>query len=176
MSGFGNWTPQQEGGDLESGGGAETSSFFGGVPALPEGMPDMSWSSFKSSLESQMPQRVMGMNYQERFKVRILHRCSFCLRPGPENVSSNSSQILNALALLLLVRTFSLPFNSPADVLRPINTVSAVLCACLCRGFANDIHPTTEVCLILYLWQSNIHGIIRYPQGTVRAFDGHAGT
>mmetsp|Transcript_33241 Transcript_33241/g.67062 ORF Transcript_33241/g.67062 Transcript_33241/m.67062 type:complete len:99 (+) Transcript_33241:79-375(+) len=74
--GFGSWNydqKQQDGGDLESGGGggdnggSETSSFLGasGV-AIPEGM---SWSNFKSSLESQMPQRVMGMNYQERFKV-----------------------------------------------------------------------------------------------------------
>jgi len=54
---------------LSGGGGGETASFLGasGMPAMPEGM---SWSNFKSSLEAQMPQRVMGMNYQERFKVR----------------------------------------------------------------------------------------------------------
>ena len=76
MSGFGNWNYEQNnaggngGGDLEvGGGGGETASFLGasGMPAMPEGM---SWSNFKSSLEAQMPQRVMGMNYQERFKVR----------------------------------------------------------------------------------------------------------
>ena len=74
-SGFGNWNYDQKGGngggnDLESGGGGgETTSFLGasGIPAMPEGM---SWSNFKSSLEAQMPQKVMGMNYQERFKVR----------------------------------------------------------------------------------------------------------
>ena len=92
-SGFGNWNYDQKGGnggggDLESGGGGgETASFLGasGMPAMPEGM---SWSNFKSSLEAQMPQKVMGMNYQERFKVRnsmlpvwCLGCDSGCIRP-----------------------------------------------------------------------------------------------
>ena len=82
-SGFGNWNYDQKdgsggGGDLESGGGGgETASFLGasGI-AMPEGM---SWSNFKSSLEAQMPQRVMGMNYQERFKVRNSIPLVWCL-------------------------------------------------------------------------------------------------
>jgi len=31
--------------------------------------PDLGWSSMKSNLEAQMPQKVLGMNYQQRFKV-----------------------------------------------------------------------------------------------------------
>jgi len=31
--------------------------------------PDLGWSNMRSSLEAQMPQKVLGMNYQQRFKV-----------------------------------------------------------------------------------------------------------
>lgn len=30
---------------------------------------DLNWSSFRTNLESQMPQSILGMNYQQRFKV-----------------------------------------------------------------------------------------------------------
>jgi hypothetical protein len=33
-------------------------------------MPSISWDGMKSSMEAQMPQKVMGMGYQQRFKVR----------------------------------------------------------------------------------------------------------
>ena len=32
---------------------------------------DLSWSSMKSNLEAQMPQQILGMNYQQRFKVFV---------------------------------------------------------------------------------------------------------
>ena len=31
--------------------------------------PDLGWSNMKASLEAQMPQKILGMNYQQRFKV-----------------------------------------------------------------------------------------------------------
>lgn len=66
--GFGEWRPaDQQGGDLES--GEDTSPLFANMMPTDLMPADMSWSKFKSSLEGQMPQRVLGMNYQERFKM-----------------------------------------------------------------------------------------------------------
>ena len=66
--GFGEWRPaDQQGGDLES--GEDTSPLFANMMPTDLMPADMSWSKIKSSLEGQMPQRVLGMNYQERFKV-----------------------------------------------------------------------------------------------------------
>ena len=43
------------------------------VSSIPSEMPNMpgvpSFSSIKSSMEAQMPQQIMGMSYQQRFKV-----------------------------------------------------------------------------------------------------------
>ena len=34
-----------------------------------------SFSNFRSSMESQMPQKVLGMNYQQRFRVSAALHC-----------------------------------------------------------------------------------------------------
>mmetsp|Transcript_2154 Transcript_2154/g.5713 ORF Transcript_2154/g.5713 Transcript_2154/m.5713 type:complete len:237 (+) Transcript_2154:223-933(+) len=80
-SGFGDWQykdgDQGESGASSSifgsilGGGdgsdAQTLPLFGGSGiAMPE---NMSWGSITESLQAQMPQKVLGMNYQQRFKV-----------------------------------------------------------------------------------------------------------
>uniref|UniRef100_A0A7R9Z7D6 Vesicle transport protein n=1 Tax=Pseudictyota dubia TaxID=2749911 RepID=A0A7R9Z7D6_9STRA len=85
-SGFGNWQykdgNQGDGGGSSvfgsilggggSGGGGEDGEgqtlplFTGSGLAVPE---NMSWGSLKENLQAQMPQKVLGMNYQQRFKV-----------------------------------------------------------------------------------------------------------
>jgi hypothetical protein len=70
MSSFGSWYENvkhegKESADIESGMSVPLFSDFT-PPNLPA---DFGWNSFKSSLESQMPQQIMGMNYQQRFKV-----------------------------------------------------------------------------------------------------------
>uniref|UniRef100_A0A7S1YWI7 Vesicle transport protein n=1 Tax=Trieres chinensis TaxID=1514140 RepID=A0A7S1YWI7_TRICV len=88
MPGFGQWYDEQKQGGQggSSQGGSAMGSFFGGSTAstsaeggnsdtLPLfssgiGVPEnMSWGNFKASLEAQMPQKIMGMNYQQRFQV-----------------------------------------------------------------------------------------------------------
>jgi hypothetical protein len=68
MSSFGKWydnvKSEDESGDVESG---ISLPLFGNLPAnVPA---DLGWNNFKSTLESQMPQQILGMNYQQRFKV-----------------------------------------------------------------------------------------------------------
>lgn len=72
MSSFGKWYEDSKRGED---GGASTWSFPSSEDVLPlfslntESMQAISWDSMKSSMESQMPQKVMGMGYQQRFKV-----------------------------------------------------------------------------------------------------------
>lgn len=71
MSGFGDWGRAQG----EGGGG---SNWFGvempdmntdQLLPLYEGMPNMSIQNIRETMESQMPRKILGMNYQQRFKV-----------------------------------------------------------------------------------------------------------
>jgi hypothetical protein len=70
-TGFGQWYEEQK--TSESGNSEAASSWFGGADTLlplvgdPSQMVD--FSSIRASMESAMPQKVMGMNYQQRFRV-----------------------------------------------------------------------------------------------------------
>jgi hypothetical protein len=72
---FGKWYEEKkarENGGGDGGGGASSSWFD--TESLPlfstETMQSMSWSNMKASMEAQMPRQIMGMGYQQRFKVR----------------------------------------------------------------------------------------------------------
>ena len=67
---FGRWYEEQQAGE----GGASGSSWFGDFNSdqllpLYEGMQPVNFQSIRSSMEAQMPQKIMGMGYQQRFKV-----------------------------------------------------------------------------------------------------------
>lgn len=69
---FGRWYEEkknEENGDLEGGGG----SWFDTEQLLPmfnaDNFQPISWSSMKASMEKQMPGTILGMGYQQRFKV-----------------------------------------------------------------------------------------------------------
>lgn len=71
MSSFGSWydnvkNEEEEDSSSESG---MTLPLFN-TTLTPPGVPaDFGWNNLKSSLEAQMPQQILGMNYQQRFKV-----------------------------------------------------------------------------------------------------------
>jgi hypothetical protein len=79
-TGFGQWYEDKKA--AENGGGdcssSSSSSFdFGADQILPlfqtesiMSMGTSSWNSMKESMEATMPKKVMGMGYQQRFKVR----------------------------------------------------------------------------------------------------------
>lgn len=89
MSGFGQWyADQKQGSSSEPSQSSQgvIASIFGGASAASGGEDDgneslplfasgmgipenMTWGNFKASLEAQMPQKVLGMTYQQRFKV-----------------------------------------------------------------------------------------------------------
>jgi Got1/Sft2-like family len=70
---FGKWYEEKKA-EENSGGdeGAASSSWFD-TESLPlfstETMQSMSWSNMKASMEAQMPRQILGMGYQQRFKV-----------------------------------------------------------------------------------------------------------
>ena len=72
-SGFGNWTYENP--NNPSSNDNNTNGGEGGLGmTLPlfqnNNIPsDLGWSNIKSTMEAQMPQKVLGMNYQERFRV-----------------------------------------------------------------------------------------------------------
>ena len=68
MSSFGTWYDNVK----NEGEGSPTSESGMTLPLFntPAGVPaDFGWNSLKSGLEAQMPQQILGMNYQQRFKV-----------------------------------------------------------------------------------------------------------
>jgi hypothetical protein len=74
MSSFGKWYDEQK---VEESGDASTSSssWFDTEQMLPlfntgEGMQNFSFDGMKQSMEAQMPKKILGMGYQQRFKVR----------------------------------------------------------------------------------------------------------
>ena len=78
-SSFGQWYENQRAGG-GSDGGSTGSNLFASIQALgdtenllpmfnTEAMQNISFSSMKATMEAQMPQQIMGMGYQQRFKV-----------------------------------------------------------------------------------------------------------
>ena len=70
-SSFGSWYDEQQAAER----GESSSSWFSidTEQALPlfntENLPGFSIDSMRQSMEAQMPQRILGMGYQQRFKV-----------------------------------------------------------------------------------------------------------
>jgi hypothetical protein len=77
-SSFGRWYDDQRA--AEGGGGGSNSSWFSVEQTLPlfntdslqaytDGLQNISFDSMKQSMEAQMPKKILGMGYQQRFKV-----------------------------------------------------------------------------------------------------------
>lgn len=93
---FGQWYDEQKAGES----GESGSSWFGAEQMLPlfdtESMQNFSFANMKSAMEAQMPKKIMGMGYQQRFQVR--YEChSF------ELLSAKT----NALSMAAFLRRFS---------------------------------------------------------------------
>lgn len=74
---FGRWHEEQKAAESPGGGGGGGLTWFSdlanssGEQLLPlyEGMQPVSFQNIKESMEASMPKKIMGMNYQQRFKV-----------------------------------------------------------------------------------------------------------
>lgn len=71
-SGFGKWYEEKQ---AEENGETTSSSWFD-TETLPmfntENLPGISLESMRESMEAQMPRKIMGMGYQQRFQVGLL--------------------------------------------------------------------------------------------------------
>ena len=72
MSSFGQWYEEKKQEESDE----ASSSWFGdsgeGLPLFnSENMQSFSFSNMRASMEAQMPKKIMGMGYQERFKVSM---------------------------------------------------------------------------------------------------------
>lgn len=92
-TGFGQWYEEKKAEENGPNTTTTTSSSwgFGGEEGLPLFSTDsMSWSGMKESMESQMPKKIMGMGYQQRFKVSCTGEGAVAQRhhDGPRHSSS----------------------------------------------------------------------------------------
>ena len=80
MSGFGKWYEDQqaEANGTSTSGSSWLSSMEEGIPLnfesidLQANLQGLSFESMKQSMEAQMPKKILGMGYQQRFKVSQL--------------------------------------------------------------------------------------------------------
>ena len=76
-SSFGSWYDEQK---AAENGGSSNSSWFSidSEQALPlfnsENLPGFSMESMRETMEASMPKKILGMGYQQRFKVNYLSR------------------------------------------------------------------------------------------------------
>ena len=76
-SSFGSWYDQQRAAESGEGDPSSSSSWFSIDTASDQVLPlfnsdnlqGFSFDSMKQSMEAQMPKKIMGMGYQQRFKV-----------------------------------------------------------------------------------------------------------
>uniref|UniRef100_A0A7R9ZKV2 Vesicle transport protein n=1 Tax=Craspedostauros australis TaxID=1486917 RepID=A0A7R9ZKV2_9STRA len=71
-TGFGQWYNEQKTDDAAA--SSNSSSWFDieqqGFPTFStEGMPQFSFEGMKQTMEAQMPKKILGMGYQQRFQV-----------------------------------------------------------------------------------------------------------
>ena len=102
MTSFGSWYDQQraaengEAGDAAAASGSSMFSSFGmdSEQVLPlfnsESLQGFSFESMKQSMEAQMPKKILGMGYQQRFKVSAIAEM------GHENLDEEMIKYRNA--------------------------------------------------------------------------------
>eukprot|EP00339_Tiarina_fusa_P023863 CAMPEP_0117025394 /NCGR_PEP_ID=MMETSP0472-20121206/18760_1 /TAXON_ID=693140 ORGANISM="Tiarina fusus, Strain LIS" /NCGR_SAMPLE_ID=MMETSP0472 /ASSEMBLY_ACC=CAM_ASM_000603 /LENGTH=175 /DNA_ID=CAMNT_0004732091 /DNA_START=69 /DNA_END=593 /DNA_ORIENTATION=+ len=67
---FGQWYAEQQAEASPEGSGGSWFDTEQGLPLFnTEGMQNFSFDSMKQSMEAQMPKKILGMGYQQRFKV-----------------------------------------------------------------------------------------------------------
>lgn len=76
-TGFGQWYEQQKSVDTGESANTSSNSWFGAsdtlLPLVGDPTQLVDFSSMRASMESAMPQKVLGMNYQQRFRVSPLN-------------------------------------------------------------------------------------------------------
>jgi hypothetical protein len=160
MSSFGQWYDDRR---AEESGESSGSSWFpsGADQMLPlfdsESMQSLSWSNMKASMEAQMPKKVMGMGYQQRFQA------SRFIRP------SLLSCICWAVGCISCFnRLQNLSIDESSGILRPSFPFCSFLRSrFLCRA-AYDCSSSTEIRLVVYHGVFNIYDVFWHSERASR--------
>lgn len=162
---FGKWYDEQKAGEAGEGGG---SSLFGNLgiemnlnsdQLLPlyEGMQPVNFQNIRAGMEAQMPKKVLGMGYQQRFKVNtvqwdLLFLCVFvhsCSRTTSDTVS---------LTLFLV--------SCITGLYGPIAPLSSLFRPRIWSRNAHDHYAPTKVCHFVHDGIPHVHGKFCHFEGT----------
>jgi Got1/Sft2-like family len=135
-SGFGKWYEDQQ--QTERNGGSSSTSSWFDSESLPlfnmENMPGISLESMRESMEAQMPRKILGMGYQQRFQVGLTigSTCSTWI-VSPSHLSLHDiNQVFCALLVISIV-FFALAFfvGLPTIALKPQKFALSFTCGSL---------------------------------------------
>lgn len=172
MTSFGSWYEQQQrvadNGDnnASSSEGNYSSLFFSSFAmdseqVLPlfhsENLPGFSFESMKQSMEAQMPKKILGMGYQQRFKVSLFSWHDWNWESAIHGFMEFRFFHLSHMWILSLFLVCSC-FFSLLGILCLAPSVGIILCVGLFRGCTRFNDETTKICLELYLWITYLYG------------------
>jgi hypothetical protein len=103
-----------------------------------------------------MPKKILGMGYQQRFKVNRFFRYSLIFTT-PRLISFSNHLLLSSIAGLLCTALH----------------LGSILCTCLFCWAANDCFETAKVCPVLYFRVYHVHGKFWNFEGTLGALVEH---
>ena len=161
-SSFGRWYDDQRA--AEGGAGGLKSSWFSVEQALPlfntdglqaytDGLQN-SFETMKQSMEAQMPKKILGMGYQQRFKV------------GSESVAlalTQANRVSQCHSSCISLEILSFP---SLGVLCSTVSFCLVFCFSFFRGLAHDGSQASKICPLFYLWKHYFHGKLWHSEGT----------
>jgi len=163
MSSFGKWHEEQkskEAGGTDTSSSSSISSWFPTSETLPlwENAEIPTFSGMRASLESQLPQNVMGMNYQQRFQVSAVE-----LWLGADVLYYRWKVVMEVHGFQYWSACVTCRTNCPylffiPDVLCSLVSVRTLLCARFLCGASHGGNTASEVRSLLFLWFPDIHG------------------
>lgn len=166
-TGFGQWYEEKK----QEDGPTEGSSWFGSLGADMETLPlfnseslqSFSFANMKQTMEAQMPKKIMGMGYQQRFQVCYIETIFYITYRSQEE--SCLSLLQTIFPLHRNPRWHSRGYNV-LGLLWPFAYFGALFRSGLLCGHVHDCHATTKICPFLYDGFPYLYGQFWHPQGT----------
>ena len=149
MSSFGQWYDDRR---AEESGESSGSNWFpsGADQMLPlfdsESMQSLSWSNMKASMEAQMPKKIMGMGYQQRFQASRFIVCwAVC-------------------CISCFNRLQNVSIDESSGILRPSFSFCSFLRSRLLCRVAYDCSSSAEIRLVVYHGIFNIYDVFWHSE------------
>lgn len=155
---FGQWYDDQKAGET----GESSSGWFGAEQMLPlfdaESMQHFSLTNMKSAMEAQMPKKIMGMGYQQRFQV------------NDANDATAFNHFCKTYRVLSMACFFYAGLLWFALFIRSLFRLGI-----LCWNSDNG-SPSTQIFLELFHGFVDVYEFVWYFEGTDGAFAKHVST